>query len=215
MINLNKLIFLFLISFSIKNKAIEYSKTYPFNVPHSLNLIADTAKLSGSIWISGAIGAVFGHYMHMKRYLKITHKEAIFGQLGVCIGFMSWYKCFCSNHIKLYRLIGRKTALDVVLSDNYTDMTAWIDLCYKKHITDTDKRGRTLLIHAVMNNKINSAEALIELGSDPLYKDVFGKSACDYAYENNNTEMSNLLIYRPGISTNEGAARIFKDRLNP
>ncbi len=198
---------------------MEYSKTYPFNIPHSLNLIADTAKLGGSIWTSALIASLPAILIAAIDSSGLISDEGYVvekcAQLGACVGFISWYKFFCSNHIKLYRLIGRKTALDVVLSDNYTDMTAWIELCYKKHITGTDKRGRTLLIHAVMNNKIESAEALIELGSDPLHKDIFGKSACDYAYENNNTEMSNLLIYRPGISTDEGTARIFKDRLKP
>lgn len=60
-------------------------------------------------------------------------------------------------------------------------------------INAIDLQGRTALIHAVMLKEYEIATTLLELGSLIEIKDSFGKTALDYAYENNDERMIQLI----------------------
>lgn len=75
------------------------------------------------------------------------------------------------------------------------DKYFFIDLVknQKASINAIDLKGRTALIHAVMLKEYEIATTLLELGSSIAIKDSFGKTALDYAYENNDERMIQLI----------------------
>jgi ankyrin repeat protein len=60
-------------------------------------------------------------------------------------------------------------------------------------INAIDLQGRTALVHAAMLKEYEIATTLLELGSSIEIKDSFGKTALDYAYENNDERMIQLI----------------------
>lgn len=61
-------------------------------------------------------------------------------------------------------------------------------------ISDVDLEGKTALIHAVISKNLELVKLLINFNADPSFKDMKNKSAMDYAEEQNNEMIKNLLL---------------------
>ncbi len=62
-------------------------------------------------------------------------------------------------------------------------------------INQKDRSGSTPLVLAVKNHKIGSATILMEHGANPMIADLSQKSAVDYAREDKDQEMIDILLY--------------------
>lgn len=72
-------------------------------------------------------------------------------------------------------------------------MIEYIVNCKLEDINTQDKEGRTVLSVAAEKNEVEDCKLFLKLGADPTIKDNSGKTAYDYAMENGNTEVAELL----------------------
>lgn len=72
-------------------------------------------------------------------------------------------------------------------------MTILIKTISSLVINDQDIFGKTPLMHAVINNDIDSVKELIYNGADISIKDNNNRTALDYAYINMHHHMINIL----------------------
>lgn len=70
----------------------------------------------------------------------------------------------------------------------------FVDLIKKgADINAINKEGRTALINAAIAKDYQTTKILLELNASTTIKDVYGKTALDYAYENGDKKMIQLL----------------------
>jgi len=72
-------------------------------------------------------------------------------------------------------------------------MIEYIVNCKLEDINTQDKEGRTVLGVAAEKNEVEDCKLFLKLGADPSIKDNSGKTAYDYALENGNAEVAELL----------------------
>jgi ankyrin repeat protein len=105
-------------------------------------------------------------------------------------------KNLAQKYVVLKKL--RQNALNaklIIAARMRKDKMFFIDLVKKQgaQINAIDLHGKTALIHAVILKDYETATILLELGISTNIKDSFGKTALEYAYENNDTRMIALL----------------------
>lgn len=71
----------------------------------------------------------------------------------------------------------------------------FVDLVIKKgaDINAIDLQGKTALIHTVIEKDYETTKILLELKASISIKDIYGKTALDYAYEYNDKQIIQLL----------------------
>lgn len=71
----------------------------------------------------------------------------------------------------------------------------FVDLVTKKgaDINAIDLQGKTALINTVIAKDYETSKTLLELKASISVKDIYSKTALDYAYENGDNQMIQLL----------------------
>ena len=111
---------------------------------------------------------------------------------GIIYGLYSQISLI-KNKDSLYELVADQCFLDIIKSDNQIHARSWLNICYKNHATAKDNMGKIALMHAAIHGAYNVAQELLVVGADVHAQDCQGKTALDYALENNNQGMIKLL----------------------
>jgi len=86
---------------------------------------------------------------------------------------------------------GNSLVLDAVVCDDLELIKVLLNKTGNLNVQN--REGFTPLINATINANTNTVKYLLDMGADPTYRDVYGKSALDYAISNKNKDKAFLL----------------------
>jgi len=226
---------------NVSLQAMEFTDEYPFNVKHeNVSDVHQVGRVMGGYVAGGILGnlmvtipagtlMVFYNACYKKTIEDFSHEQLSFlTALGVIYGFVGkigatlgqiWY---CNAKSSLYELVGDKTFLDIIKSDNGIHAKAWLSFYNKartdsglpiygttafpayfaKHATIKNNRGQTALMLAAQHDSINVAKELLAAGADVKATDNEGKTALDYAQKNSAMidVLNNALLIEPKVA---------------
>lgn len=88
---------------------------------------------------------------------------------------------------------GKTVLMNVITTDNNNEYELLINYIQNIELDLPDNSGRTALIYATINNKVNICNLLIQNGANLNLADISGKTALDYSIENNFSNITILL----------------------